>query len=163
MIKKIRTHPIEEAVGEVDAWADESMHHSRNGEWWEWVPDCTNLTQLEVAQLTQLCNVVLRGAFLVKCEAKINLIMEASSARERNWLESWCMSRLPFLVPNHMNCVFPVLSERWFENFQAWIESIACRTLVVSSALGWWMFCIIIRIYILFLCQISLFWSRASS
>ena len=33
-----------------------------------------------------------------------------------------------------MNCVFPVLSERPFDDIQAWIESIACRTLVDSSA-----------------------------
>ena len=46
------------------------------------------------------------------------------------------MSRLarPARVPNQMNCVFPVLSERRFDDIQAWIESIACKTLVDSSA-----------------------------
>ena len=41
----------------------------------------------------------------------------------------------PAHVSNHMNCVFPVLSERQFDDIQAWIlrESNACKTLVDRS------------------------------
>ena len=71
------------------------------------------------------------------CETEIlnEGLSKASLTREGKGLKSWCMSHLarPFFVPYHMNCVFPVLSERRFDDVQAWIESIACRTLVANS------------------------------